>query len=89
MTKLDVSEFFLIFLNCRRGMLELDILLFNFLEYRYYDLSLNLRNDLYILLLESDSDLYSWLVKKGIFYNIKHFNIIHEINKTNDMFDFC
>ena len=43
MNNFDKKEFFLLFLNCRRGMLELDILLLNFLDCKYYDLDLYLK----------------------------------------------
>lgn len=49
--------------QCRRGMLELDILLIGFFD-RYY-LSLDEDNKILFeeLLSNTDQDLYSWLVK--------------------------
>lgn len=84
----NIKDFFLFFLNCRRGMLELDILLLNFLDTRYYDLSLDFKNDFYEMLLESDNNLYLWLVKKSFPVNFKFRKIVLEINRTTIMFNF-
>ncbi len=83
----DKKEFSLFFLNCRRGMLELDLVLLNFLYKRYYDLDLDLKNDFYNILFESDNNLYIWIIKKQ-YNNIKFLKIINEIINTTDMFDF-
>lgn len=88
MILLDKKEFFSFYLNCRRGMLELDILLLNFLDTRFYDLDLQFKKDFYQMLLESDNNLYSWLVKKVVSKNLSFNYIIFEINRTNDMFEF-
>lgn len=49
---------------CRRGMLELDVLLGNFLEERYAELS-EADKQLFINLLEyTDPELFSWLMGK-------------------------
>lgn len=84
----NIKDFFLFFLNCRRGMLELDILLLNFLDTRYYDLSLDFKNDFYEMLLESDNNLYLWLVKKSFPVKFKFRKIVLEINRTTIMFNF-
>ncbi|RDI42691.1 FAD assembly factor SdhE [Aquicella lusitana] len=47
---------------CRRGMLELDVLLGNFLEEAYPDLSLADKQRFIALLGQSDQDLYKWLL---------------------------
>ena len=48
--------------SCRRGMLELDVLLMNFLNQAYDELSLEDQN-LFVQLLEySDQELFSWLI---------------------------
>jgi antitoxin CptB len=49
---------------CRRGMLELDILLGNFLEEIYLTLSSEMRLIFEQLLLENDQDLFMWLTGK-------------------------
>lgn len=50
---------------CRRGMLELDVLLGNFLEERYAELS-ETDKQLFINLLEcTDPELFSWLMGKA------------------------
>lgn len=50
--------------SCRRGMLELDVLLGNFLEKAYLQLN-NDEQQLFITLLEcSDQDLFEWLTGK-------------------------
>ena len=49
---------------CRRGMLELDILLSRFVETRYEKLSDEDKLRFDVLLECEDQDLYNWLVKK-------------------------
>jgi antitoxin CptB len=50
--------------HCRRGMLELDLLLLPFLEKKYPDLSEQEKLLFEQLLACEDQDLYDWLVKK-------------------------
>ncbi|HIH2762946.1 MAG TPA: succinate dehydrogenase assembly factor 2 [Candidatus Azoamicus sp.] len=88
MTEFDNKEFFLFFLNCRRGMLELDVILLNFLNVRYYDLDLQFKKKFYDFLLESDNNLYLWLIKKKYTNNINFYYIIEDIINTTNMFDF-
>lgn len=88
MLTLNKKEFFLLFLNCRRGMLELDVLLFNFLNTRYYDLTIDFIEEFSTMLLESDNNLYKWLIKKEVYLDNEFYYLIIEINKTNDMFEF-
>lgn len=88
MNEFDKKEFFIFFLNCRRGMLELDVLLLNFLDVRYYDLDLQFKKDFYNFLLESDNNLYLWLVKKNYNSTTKFYNVINEIVNTTNMFYF-
>ena len=49
---------------CRRGMLELDILLSRFVEEQYDSLSEDEKLRFDVLLECEDQDLYNWLVKK-------------------------
>jgi antitoxin CptB len=46
---------------CRRGMLELDVLLGNFLEEVFISLSEQDQNTFVDLLAENDQDLFTWL----------------------------
>ena len=50
---------------CRRGMLELDVLLGNFLEERYLSLSPAEQIVFVELLNENDQDLFMWLTGKS------------------------
>ena len=51
--------------SCRRGMLELDVLLRNFLEEAYLDLS-STDQALFVQLLKTnDQDLFEWLLQKN------------------------
>ncbi len=63
---------------CRRGMLELDLLLAPFLENQYADLNEEEKLLFEQLLASEDQDLYDWLVKKEIPENQ---NLIVIINK--------
>lgn len=49
---------------CRRGMLELDVLLGNFLEKRFLSLSSQEKATFIQLLDSSDQDLFDWLLNK-------------------------
>ena len=57
------KKFAHIYLNCRRGMLELDLILINFLENKYINLTSKLKHEFNIFLKESDQTLYSILIK--------------------------
>ncbi len=48
--------------QCRRGMLELDLLLFAFLENEYHSLDREARKDFATLLEFPDQTLQSWLI---------------------------
>jgi len=47
---------------CRRGMLELDLLLGRFMEQGFNDLSAARKNTFMKILGEADPDLYAWLM---------------------------
>lgn len=51
---------------CRRGMLELDLLLLPFLEQQYDQLTLQQQQDFQQLLSCQDQDLYQWLLGRGV-----------------------
>lgn len=61
---LNKNHFNKIYLNCRRGILELDIILINFLEKKYFKLKRKNLKDFEKLLNNSDQNLYSWIIKK-------------------------
>lgn len=50
--------------QCRRGMLELDLIFSMFLEEKFEALSEDLKNDFVRLLTHSDQDLHHWLFKQ-------------------------
>lgn len=51
---------------CRRGMLELDLLLIPFYQHRYSQLSSQQQQDFVRLLACDDPELYEWLTDKSI-----------------------
>jgi antitoxin CptB len=65
--------------QCRRGMLELDILLQNFLEKKYPTLTDQEKILFEQLLACEDQDLYDWLVKKEEPNNKMLIKIINKI----------
>ncbi len=48
--------------QCRRGMLELDVVLIPFLENHFDELSASQQADFEKLLQQADPDIYSWLM---------------------------
>lgn len=61
--KISKNDFYKIYSNCRRGMLELDIILINFLKKNIKNLKQKEIEILKLLLNESDTNLYNWIVK--------------------------
>ena len=51
--------------QCRRGMLELDVILIPFLEKHFDQLSPETQNLFAELLKEADPDLYTWIMGYG------------------------
>lgn len=51
---------------CRRGMLELDVLLGNFLEEAFLNISSEYQKKFINLLDHNDQDLYMWLTAKTV-----------------------
>ncbi len=70
------------YLNCRRGMLELDIILIAFVKIEYYNLKDDVINDFNKLLLKSDQILYSWIIK-GDCCEKRYKNIVYLIRRSN------
>lgn len=52
--------------SCRRGMLELDLLLLPFLEHRYAELTAPQQQVFIDLLTYTDPELYHWLMGAGV-----------------------
>lgn len=52
--------------QCRRGMLELDEILLNFLNNHYTNLSYDLKLKFNKLLKANDADLFDWLFNKSL-----------------------
>lgn len=73
-----------IYLNCRRGILELDVILLNFLAREYNNMDEKNLSDFCSLLSESDDKLYSWLVKRHIPEHFKLEYIVFRINLVTD-----
>ena len=48
--------------QCRRGMLELDVILQRFYDARYHQLSESLQQSFSVLLQQDDPLLYDWLI---------------------------
>lgn len=58
----DINNLSKIHWACRRGMLELDVLLSNFLEQAYHSLSVADKERFVALLSCSDPELFDWLM---------------------------
>jgi antitoxin CptB len=52
--------------QCRRGMLELDVLLLPFLKERFRDLPLDDQRRFEALLACEDQDIFSWVMRRTI-----------------------
>jgi antitoxin CptB len=52
--------------QCRRGMLELDVLLLPFLKERFRDLPLDDQRRFEALLACEDQDIFSWVMRRAI-----------------------
>lgn len=65
--------------QCRRGMLELDLLLITFLDKSFQSLSLQQREDFNTLLMQSDFILYTWLIKRDAVSNQSLNDIVERI----------
>jgi len=58
----DVDELKAIKWRCRRGMLELDLLLENFVEQMYTQISLTGQNNFKLLLEQPCQELFDWII---------------------------
>lgn len=66
--------------QCRRGMLELDLILLDFLEKRYINLSVADQTLFEQLLTYSDQDLYCYLIKRQPIENVAMQLLVEQIN---------
>lgn len=72
---------------CRRGMLELDIILNYFFENHYDELTQSEKDIFQKLLQASDPDLYQWLMGYQL-PNEEHFqNIVNKIQQSRRVFE--
>ncbi len=71
-----------IYSNCRRGMLELDMILINFLEKEYLNLDNKSISNFSELLNESDNNLQNWIVKDKTCDNEKFEDILKKIKES-------
>jgi antitoxin CptB len=51
--------------QCRRGMLELDVILIPFAQQYFMQMDERFQNDFVLLLEEADPDIYTWLMGFG------------------------
>jgi len=68
--------------QCRRGMLELDILLSTFLEKGYEHLNTNSKKDFVELLEIADTDLLEYLMGRNVHTEVHLQHVIEAIRKT-------
>ena len=67
--------------QCRRGMLELDVILIPFLENHYESLSDHQKAVFTELLNEADPDLFTWIMNFGLCDNVDFNGIIQIIRE--------
>lgn len=69
--------------QCRRGMLELDLLLSNFLEKNYDQLSSDSQKDFVELLEIVDTELLEYLMGRHVHKEARIQNVIEAIRKSS------
>lgn len=69
--------------QCRRGMLELDLLLLGFFDRHYLQLDSAAQSLFEQFLTNNDQDLYSWLVKKETPDDLIFVELINKICNEN------
>lgn len=62
---MDINEKSRVHWACRRGMLELDIVIMPFFEYEYDGLNEQDKRQFIRLLQSDDPDLYNWMMNHG------------------------
>ncbi|MEN8712192.1 MAG: succinate dehydrogenase assembly factor 2 [Arenicellales bacterium] len=68
--------------QCRRGMLELDVMLNRFLDQHWGDIDNELKEELELLLVNSDQQLQKWLCE-GMEADNEVKNIVSRLRQTN------
>lgn len=68
--------------QCRRGMLELDVILNRFLDQHWVDMDSDLKRELELLLVNSDQQLQKWLCE-GMEADIEVKNIVARLRQTD------
>jgi len=67
--------------QCRRGMLELDVILLPFLEQHFNDLPQAEQKSFVDLLKHADPDIYTWIMGYGDCKHLELLNIIRIIRE--------
>lgn len=70
---------------CRRGMLELDVLLLPFFEKTFEQLTPTEQQGFVALLGESDQDLYNWLLGKALPSDPAYVHLVQKIRGINGL----
>lgn len=68
--------------QCRRGMLELDVMLNRFLDQHWGDIDNDLKEELELLLVNSDQQLQKWLCE-GMEADNEVKNIVSRLRQTD------
>jgi antitoxin CptB len=68
--------------QCRRGMLELDVMLNRFLDQHWGDIDNELKEELELLLVNSDQQLQKWLCE-GMEADNEVKNIVSRLRQTD------
>ncbi|MGB5307562.1 MAG: succinate dehydrogenase assembly factor 2 [Arenicellales bacterium] len=68
--------------QCRRGMLELDVMLNRFLDQHWGDIDNDLKQELELLLVNSDQQLQKWLCE-GMEADNEVRNIVSRLRQTD------
>ena len=68
--------------QCRRGMLELDVILNRFLDQHWGDMDSDLKKEIELLLVCSDQELQKWLCE-GMEADIEVKNIVARLRQTD------
>ena len=85
-TDMESREFFRLYWQCRRGMLELDILLQRFMDARFHSLGPEQRQALERLLTSSDQLLLEYLMGRTIPIDKEVADIVQQIRTAPDRF---
>jgi antitoxin CptB len=68
---------------CRRGMLELDVVIMPFFEERFDSLNESEQKDFVSLLTCDDPDLFTWIMGQARSENLAHASIVDKIVAYN------